>query len=216
MKNGCEFPPLTVVFDGASYWLVDGFHRRWAAIKSKIDKFKCHVVQGTREDARWLSYGVNQDHGLPRTNEDKKKAVIAALKHPNGAKKSDTAIAAHVGVNDKTVAKYRSELSVSSEIPKIETREVTRGGTTYTQDTANIGRAINPRAVELMPDVEWDDDDQDDEEAVTEATPQPVSTAKPEHNGDTFTKLRKLFDEMKPAQRTQALTLWTDWLADDS
>ena len=59
------------------------------------------------------SYSVNTDHGLQRTNEDKKKAVMAALKHPKGVKLSDTKIAGHVGVNDKTVAKYRQQTGIS-------------------------------------------------------------------------------------------------------
>ena len=52
---------------------------------------------------------------------------------------SDNQIAEHVGVSDKTVAKYRED--ATSEIPKIKTRTVTRGGTTYEQDTANIGKS---------------------------------------------------------------------------
>jgi len=39
-------------------------------------------------------------------------------------------------VDGKTVAAYRP----SSEIPKIATRTVERGGATYQQDTSNIGR----------------------------------------------------------------------------
>ena len=142
-----EFPPLDVVFDGANYWLVDGFHRRWAAVKAKVKTFKCKVVQGTREDARWLSYAANRDHGLMRKNEDKKKAVIGALKHPKGANKADSKIAEHVGVDHKTVAKYRAELESSWEIPKIDSRTVTRGGTTYEQNTANIGQTQKAEAL---------------------------------------------------------------------
>lgn len=85
--------------------------------------------------------GVNQAHGLRRTNDDKRKAVMAALRHPKGAKMSDTQIAEHVGVDVKTVGKYRSELESSMEIPEITTRTVTRGGKTYEQNTANIGKA---------------------------------------------------------------------------
>lgn len=135
LKSGHEFPPLVVVFDGADYWLVDGFHRRWAAVKQKLDKFKCQVIEGTREDARWLSYGVNKDHGIKRSTEDKQKAVIAALKHPKGAKLADSKIALHVGVDDKTVAKYRAKLELTSEIPK------------STERTGKDGRTINTERI---------------------------------------------------------------------
>lgn len=147
MEAGQEFPPLLVVFDGADYWLVDGFHRRWAAIKTKLEKLKCLVVEGTRETARWMSYAVNKDHGLPRTNEDKKKAVIAALKHPQGTKKSDTAIAEHVGVDVKTVGKYRAQIQSTMEIPE-STERTGRDGRTI--NTANIGKTKS-EPVEAMP-----------------------------------------------------------------
>jgi ParB-like chromosome segregation protein Spo0J len=125
-----------VVFDGAEYWLVDGFHRRWAAVKAKVKQFKCRIVQGTREDARWLSYSVNIEHGLRRTNEDKKKAVVAALKHPKGATMSDGKIAEHVGVSDRMVAKYRQHAQPTPKDSESPTRTGRDGRTT---NTANIG-----------------------------------------------------------------------------
>lgn len=136
MKGGYQFPPLLVVFDGASYWLVDGFHRRWAAVKAKVKDLKCIVLQGTRDDARWISYGANKDHGLPRSNPDKKRAVLAALKHPNGAKWSDGKIGEHVGVSQRMVTKYRQELTPTQKDSESPTREGRDGRTT---NTANIG-----------------------------------------------------------------------------
>jgi hypothetical protein len=53
---------------------------------------------------------------------------------------SDSQIAEHVGVDDKTVAKYRAELVAASELPKIETRTVKRGDQEYEIDTSNIGK----------------------------------------------------------------------------
>lgn len=133
MEAGREFPPLLVVFDGAAYWLVDGFHRRWAAIKAKIKKFKCQVKEGTREDARWLSYAANIDHGLKRTNEDKQKAVISALKHPKGCKAADSKIAEHVAVSVATVGKYRKQLEAAFQIEKVTEREGADGKTYSTE-----------------------------------------------------------------------------------
>lgn len=138
MEAGRDFPPLLVVFDGAAYWLVDGFHRRWAAIKANVKKFKCQVREGTREDARWLSYSANIDHGMRRTNEDKQKAVVAALKHPKGAKLADSKIAEHVGVSVTTVGKYREKLELTFQIGKSTERE---GADGRTINTANIGKS---------------------------------------------------------------------------
>ncbi len=159
MKGGREFPPLSVVFDGSDYWLWDGFHRRWSAVEAKIAKLKCIVTKGTRDDARWLSYGANKDHGLQRTNDDKRRAVLAALKHPNGAKQSNLKVAEHVGVDEKTVAKYR--LQLTPEIPESPDR-IGRDGRTI--NTTNIGKRIEKepppeqitrtinRKVEVTPD----------------------------------------------------------------
>jgi hypothetical protein len=60
------------------------------------------------------------------------------LKHPNGAGQSDSKIAAHVGVSDKTVAKYRQQLEATSEIPKSTARA---GADGRTITTANIGKS---------------------------------------------------------------------------
>lgn len=137
MKDGVEFPPLGVVFDGSDYWLYDGFHRRFAAVKANVKEFRCIVVNGTREDARWFSYSANITHGLKRSPEDKRKAVISALKHPKGAKLSDHKIAEHVGVSHVMVGKYRNQLEVTSNV----TSETERTGVDgRTINTANIGR----------------------------------------------------------------------------
>lgn len=58
--------------------------------------------------------------------------------HPGGAGKSDSAIAKHV--DHVTVKNWREKMTASCEIHKIETRTASRGGSTYQQNTANIGR----------------------------------------------------------------------------
>jgi hypothetical protein len=48
MATGADFPPLTVFWDGAEYWLADGFHRLWAynivmqALKLAQPQQSCH------------------------------------------------------------------------------------------------------------------------------------------------------------------------------
>ena len=64
----------------------------------------------------------------------------AALAHPGGAGKSDHQIAKWVGVADSTVADWRKKLNPSLGNLEIAERTVTRGGSTYQQNTANIGR----------------------------------------------------------------------------
>lgn len=145
MENGDRFPPLQVMYDGEHYWLYDGFHRL-AAMQEMHHAYyagpvEVTVHQGTLADAQWQSFAVNKGHGLRRTNADKERAVKAALRHPNGAQMSNSAIARHVGVDDKTVAVYRHQLEVTSEIPKSDKRTyTTKHGTVAVMDTAKIGQ----------------------------------------------------------------------------
>ncbi len=105
LEAGAEFPPVEVVGDGAAHWLVDGFHRFYAHRRLGRTQIRAVVSTGMLEDARWRSLGANKTHGLRRTNADKAKAVRKALKLR--ADLSDRAIAEHVGVDHKTVARYR-------------------------------------------------------------------------------------------------------------
>lgn len=122
MANGAVFPPVEVTYDGENYWLVDGFHRIKAAKTAGLTEFEADITPGTHEDAQWRSFAVNATHGLRRTTADKQHAIKAALKHPQGTAKSDREIAAHVGVDHKTVARVRTELSAGGEIPHLDQR----------------------------------------------------------------------------------------------
>lgn len=137
MRAGVVFPPIVVFNDGIDYWLADGFHRYYAAQQADIDELEADVRQGTLQDAQWYSYSVNQAHGLRRTNEDKRRAVEAALQHPYAAIKSNEGIARHCGVSAPTVAKYRDEAGISETFR--DTRLVTRNGSTFEMNVANIG-----------------------------------------------------------------------------
>lgn len=79
MKAGKKFPALLTFFDGKDYFLADGFHRLYAARELKLAKIACEVRDGTRLEARLAACGANQDHGLPRSNPDKRRAVQVAL-----------------------------------------------------------------------------------------------------------------------------------------
>jgi transposase-like protein len=137
MKDGVRFPPITVFYDGTEYWLADGFHRTEAAFGAGLTEIACDVHQGTREDAQWYSFSANKTNGLRRTNEDKQRAVKAALAHSGGAGKSDSAIAKHVGVAVQTVCSWREKLQATFQIGKSEKRT---GADGRTINTSNIGK----------------------------------------------------------------------------
>jgi transposase-like protein len=140
MAAGVKFPPVVVFHDGEHYWLADGFHRVKAAFASGLDAIDCELRQGTLEDAQWYSFSANKTNGLRRTNEDKQRAVKSALLHARATSLSNSAIARHVGVDEATVRNWRAKLAASSEIPKMDTRTVSRQGRTYQQRTTQIGR----------------------------------------------------------------------------
>lgn len=122
LASGGEFPAIDVMYDGKDYWLFDGFHRTEAHLRSGRNQIAAKVHRGSQEDAQWRSFGANKSHGLRRSNADKERAVRAALKHPRATTLSNVQIANHVGVDDKTIAKYRSEMESTSEIPRLMTR----------------------------------------------------------------------------------------------
>ena len=138
MADGVKLPPVTVFYDGAEYWLADGFHRVHAAFSQEIAEIQAEVIQGTLEDAQWFSFGANKSHGLMRSNDDKQSAVQAALRHPKCAGLSNVQIAKHVGVDEKTVRAWRDKLVGTSELPKSTTR---KGADGRTINTANIGKS---------------------------------------------------------------------------
>jgi phage N-6-adenine-methyltransferase len=137
MADGAAFPPIIVFYDGADYWLADGFHRFSAATCAGLTEIAADVRQGTIQDAQWYSYSVNQAHGLRRSNEDKRRAVEAALKHEYAAKYSNVQIARHCGVAESTIRNYRTEMESTSQIAKSDMR-IGADGRAY--NTSNIGK----------------------------------------------------------------------------
>jgi hypothetical protein len=108
MNNGDKFPPLFTVYDGTTHWLVDGFHRYFALCQLGFTSVDVEYKPGTLEEAQILSYGQNSTHGLHRTNEDKKKAVEAAIAHPMLISKTNYEIAKICAVSQPFVASIRN------------------------------------------------------------------------------------------------------------
>lgn len=144
MKEGAQFPPIVVFSDGAEYWLADGFHRVEAAKNIELSAIQADVRRGTKRDAVLFACGANAAHGLRRTNADKRRAVETLLRDAEWVKWSDGEIARRCAVSDRFVSGVRKDLSPNSS--EIVERTVTRNGTTYTQNTANIGRPAVPAA----------------------------------------------------------------------
>jgi len=81
MAGGAVFPPVLCFHDGTAYWLADGFHRLEAWRRTGCKKCKAEVKTGERLDALRYALRANLDHGLRRTNADKKRAVMVAYEN---------------------------------------------------------------------------------------------------------------------------------------
>jgi ParB-like chromosome segregation protein Spo0J len=103
-----EFPPVVVFHDGVAYWLADGFHRFLAHQRAGRRAVRCDVRQGTRRDAVLYSVGANAEHGLKRSNDDKRRAVLTLLDDGEWGKWSDREIGRRCRVDHKTVASLRA------------------------------------------------------------------------------------------------------------
>jgi hypothetical protein len=151
LQNGTTFPPVTVFFDGVAYWLADGFHRYHAHRTVGRDSIATDIQDGGLREAILYSVGANAEHGLRRTNEDKRKAVETMLtndivsKDDKGNPHSDNSIAKHCCVHHTTVGRIRKDLSCAMHKIGSTKRTVKRGNSTYTQDTAKIGKSGKKR-----------------------------------------------------------------------
>lgn len=125
MKGGDEFPKMFAFYDGVSYWLVDGFHRYHAYKLMGIKEIEIAYKPGTLEEAQVYSFGVNGTHGKPRTNEDKRKAVEAALEHVLTKGKSDNEVAKICHVSHTFVASIRNP-SAKERQAKNRTKSMTK------------------------------------------------------------------------------------------
>lgn len=146
---------IELFYDGTDYWLADGFHRIEACRRAMwLWRIHANIHQGTRRDAVLFACGANAAHGLPRTADDKRRAVETLLRDEEWGTWSDREIARRCKVSHPFVAKLRQELTgnVSSE----ERTYITRHGTTAVMNTAAIG---SPKPVQkpLMPELacEW-------------------------------------------------------------
>jgi hypothetical protein len=136
------FPPAVVYYDGKDHWLADGFHRVAAWARIGRTEVPCDVRQGDRRRAILHSVAANSAHGLRRTNEDKRRAVLTLLDDAEWSQWSDREIARRCGVSAPLVAAVRGSLTVNyySEEPVTYT---TKHGTTAQMNTANIGGGSN-------------------------------------------------------------------------
>lgn len=154
MQEGADFPAVTLFYDGSQYWLADGFHRVNGAIQAMRLLIKAEIHQGTQRDAILYSVGANDNHGLKRSNEDKRRAVARLLNDEEWGKWSNHEIARRCKVSDVYVGKLRKvwvTTNVCSENPDERTFTDKHGNETV-MNVANIGAKVTiPSELEWLP-----------------------------------------------------------------
>ena len=138
MREGAEFPAITVFFDGSAYWLADGFHRFFAAKSNALDEILADVKTGTLDEATLFAFGANGKRGLSMSAEDFRKIIYAMFRHPVWSKWSNAEIARHVGVSKMTVGRVKATLDTKEEPKKKKYKD--KDGVERQMDTSNIGK----------------------------------------------------------------------------
>jgi uncharacterized ParB-like nuclease family protein len=137
MKNGAEFPPISVYFDGATYWLADGFHRYLATKRNESLTIRAEVQPGGRGDALKHALGANATNGLHRNNSDKRNVVEIALEEWPGM--SNPVIAEICKVSPELVRTRRNEMVQSGRIEKAG-KVTGRDGKDYPAEVEKVAR----------------------------------------------------------------------------
>ncbi len=78
-REKIEFPPVDAFEVEGELYVTDGFCRVLSAQNVGKSKVPCLVRKGSWQDAVAAACGANSQHGLPRTNADKRKAATMAI-----------------------------------------------------------------------------------------------------------------------------------------
>jgi hypothetical protein len=120
LKDGAEFPPVVVFYDGKDYWLADGFNRYYAYQMIKRNEIDADVRRGNILDAKLYACGANATHGQPRTNADKRNAVMMVLNEGAWKGWSAREVARHCAVSHWFVNDIKKSLEVPSTPTKVQ------------------------------------------------------------------------------------------------
>ena len=160
MNDGVVFPPITVFFDGSSYWLSDGFHRLFAEKQRGTEVIKATVTNGTIDEAEFFACGANK-HGLNMTAGDYRRSIIKMLNNSKAKDFSNIQIANHVGTSASTVARVKKEQNIKAA-DKVKYTD--KHGNEATMDTSKIGKKKAPK-----PEAKPEDKTEDDKDAYDPA-----------------------------------------------
>ena len=146
IREGGKLPAIKVFRIGSSHYLVDGWHRYFAHKKAGLADIEVDVIDGNMREATLYAIGANDDHGLRRNNEDKRKAVMMLLDDVEWSEWNDSEIAKAARVSRMTVSRIKSSLGIKKDEVKI-----IRDGKEIKLNTANIGSKNEKKFLGVQP-----------------------------------------------------------------
>jgi len=161
MASGATFPPIDVFKIDGCYFLADGWHRYHAASKGSTH-ILATVHKGDAADALSFALKANQNHGLRRTNADKRRAVQVALEEWPAL--SSRALGELCGVSHEFVQAMRHVSTVDTSA----TRKGADGKQYPAKHAAPAAPAPSPERVDKAKD-EAESADTDREESDSDA-----------------------------------------------
>lgn len=115
LRSGRTFSTRPIVYqDEAGYWLADGWHRLAAYEVVGQTEIEVEIREGGRRGAFRHALGANAEHGKPRTQKDKRRAVDLALGDAELGNLSNREIGDITGTSHTFVA-GRRELRAAGE-----------------------------------------------------------------------------------------------------
>lgn len=137
LKKG-KLPAIKLFRDKENYYIADGWHRYEAAKRIGAKMIEAEFETGTLRDAIYYSISSNLDHGLRRTNSDKRKSVSMLLEDKKWAQMSNLQVCEKAGVSLGLVKIIKSELKNS--LGYIAKSNLITGKDGRTTNTAKIGK----------------------------------------------------------------------------
>jgi ParB-like chromosome segregation protein Spo0J len=154
MREGTQFPPVIVFFDGAEYWLADGFHRYHATKSNSTASIEAEIKEGSLDDAILYALGANAKHGLTMSSEDKRRAIQTMLNHLKWKEWTNAEIARHIGVSAMTVTRVKTAMATEETTVK---KYINKHGQEGQINTTKL----KTKAKSTKPDVTSYDDSED-------------------------------------------------------
>ncbi len=162
-------PPVAIfIFIDCSMYLLhlSAFSRN---ASPKVKEISADIRKGTQRDAILFSVGSNAEHGLRRSNSDKRRAVETLLNDPEWSKKSARWIADVCHVSQPFVSGIRNHSTSNIISCGVESRDG------KTRNTTNIGKTKQAETPEVTSDFDMSDEDEDILEPINTQAEHPIT-----------------------------------------